>query len=174
MNGSAVLRDWIREAGILALALLTLGVAEAEENGRRFRDWALRCPQPGACVLEQRVFVEGNDETPLVHVAFQTAGEPPRLLASVRVPLGVLLRPGIELSVDGGEPLTFAFHHCRPEGCLALFALDDAMRRGFERGRAAQVRYYLADGRSLGLPLSLLGITAGLQALGAETPTLSR
>ncbi len=125
----------------------------------------MHCPEQGACVLEQRVLLEGEDAMPLIHCALQLAGEPPQPLAVVHVPLGVLLSRGLQLSVDGRAPQSFAFHHCRPEGCLALFPLADDLRGQLEQGREAQVRFHLVDGRLVGVPLSLLGFTAGLKAL---------
>jgi len=53
-------------------------------------------------------------------------------------------------------------------GAFALFPLADGLRRQLERGKEAQIRFHLVDGRSIGVPLSLLGITAGLKALSAE------
>lgn len=98
----------------------------------------------------------------------QLADKATELVAAVRVPLGVLLGRGLELAVDGRPPRRFDFHHCRAEGCLALFAVTDRLRRELERGREAQIRFHLLDGRSVGVPMSLLGITAGIEALAAK------
>ena len=152
---------------LILIALLSSALTAAGDRPASFRDWGMRCPDRGPCILEQRVYVEGNDETPLLQVAFRAAGDDGRLLVAILVPLGVLLPPGIELAVDGGASRRIPFHHCRAEGCLALLELTDGLRGELERGREARLRYVLTDGRSLGLPLSLLGITAGLRALDA-------
>jgi len=130
-----------------------------------FQDWALRCPEDGQCVLEHRVLLEENDEMPLLHLALQYSGSPLALNAVIRVPLGVLLGPGLALTVDDGEPIAMPFHHCRQHGCLALLQVSDQLADSLRRGTAARVSYHLPDGRELGVPLSLYGVTAGLRAL---------
>jgi invasion protein IalB len=142
---------------------------QAEETGSSFQDWALRCPKPATCFLEQRIFLEGNDKAPLTQVTFQVAEKTGTIIAIIRVPLETMLETGLDIRIDGGSPRRISFHHCRPEGCLALFPLGDDLRRMLEHGREARIGFELIDGRHVGVPVSLLGITAGLKALLAGT-----
>lgn len=141
--------------------------AQPDQPAQSFKDWALRCPDDVGCVLEQRVLLEDNP-TPLLHLALQYSKELHSLNAIIRVPLGVLLPPGLTISIDGGKPLTLSFHHCRPEGCFALTEVSDQLAAALRRGNSADVSYQLADSRALTVPLSLHGITAGLHALRAR------
>ncbi|HCS91144.1 MAG: hypothetical protein N838_16325 [Thiohalocapsa sp. PB-PSB1] len=149
---------------LLTASLWTLGAAAAPPV-QTFKDWALRCPDEVGCVLEQRVLLEDNDRTPLLHVALQYSGQPRSLNAILRVPLGVLLAPGLTLTLDAGAPQNIPFHHCLPEGCVGLIKISDSLAADLRRALTGQVSYRLADGRNLEIPLSPLGITAGLRAL---------
>jgi invasion protein IalB len=151
-------------ASIVALAL---GVAPAIAD-EVFQDWALRCPEKPGCFLDQRVFVKGQEQSPVLQAAFQLRGKRPQVIGMLRVPLGVLLPPGLELDIDGAKALRIAYSHCRTEGCIALFELTRDLRRRLERGREARVAFQTVEGKRSELPLSLMGITDGLKALDAR------
>jgi invasion protein IalB len=158
-------KPWIVLLTLVAgLPVSTPSYAEPEA----FRDWALRCPDGGACLLEQRVFLEDGGDTPLLQVSFQQPSGSSGLVALLRVPLGVALQQGLQLRIDQGAEQTFAFHHCRTEGCIALVPVGAALRRSLERGKEARVMFTTIGGQTLGVPLSLLGITRGLAALAAS------
>ena len=160
---------------LLLVAALASAAASAAET-REFRDWALRCGEQTGCYLEQRVYVEGAGDAPLVHVLIQSEGRGGDPMLVLRVPLGILLPPGVRLQIDSGAPADYPLHHCRAEGCIALVRLDDTLRASLEKGHEGRLTFYTVDGRSIGVPVSLLGITAGLSALSAlsDQPARSR
>jgi invasion protein IalB len=162
------MRRSIRHWGLL-VGILMIAPVMAADKEHRYGDWALRCPDKKSCGLEQRVFVEGAENTPLVHMVFQTTSQAQDLAVLLRVPLGILLNPGLQLQIDQGIPQTFPLHHCRLEGCLAVFPLTTGLRQILESGREAQVSFHMLDGRRIGVPVSLLGVTAGLKALNEKT-----
>jgi invasion protein IalB len=161
-------RRWGRVASliiaVLALSAAAESVGAADAEVRAFRDWALRCPPDGSCLLEQRIFVEGDRE-PLMHLSLQYAGPSRELMAAVRVPLGVLLPQGLALAVDDDAPRKVPFHHCRKEGCFAIFPMPDRLAARFRSGLRATLTVDLVEGKSVSVPASLLGVTAGLRAL---------
>lgn len=160
-----------RRAGVLLALLLPAALAAAEGAGvRAFRDWALRCPTGASCSLEQRIFTPGA-ETPLMLLSLQRAGGERRLMAAVRVPLNVVLPEGVAIAVDGDAPQKVPFHHCREAGCFAIFPVPEPLARRLRAGTTATLTVQLLDGNRLGLPASLLGITAGLRALAEAEPS---
>lgn len=131
-----------------------------------FQDWALTCSAKMGCALEQRLFLEGNDEAPLLQIAIRPLPDASQqFLAVIRVPLGVWLEPGLQLAVDQGQPRQVKFHHCRGEGCVVLFPLPADFVDTLRAGRRLHIALQLVDGQRVNLPVSLLGISAGLQAL---------
>lgn len=153
---------------LIVAALLLSTLAQAEEpkplEEQVFRDWALLCEAERACWLQQRVLIEGEQE-PLMQVQFQWDGEPLTLIGLVRLPLGVALAPGVQLQADGQALQRLAFSHCDERGCYVLFAVTDALRKGLEAGRQGEVVFQILNGKTVTIPFSLLGMTAGLQAL---------
>jgi invasion protein IalB len=158
--------NYVKRGGSLLIMLLITGPMNAQEI-REYQDWALRCPESAPCVLEQRVFVEGAEQAPLLYIGFQGLERSSPLMVLVRVPLNVLLAPGLQLKIEGNAPSTVPIHHCREQGCMALFPLSSDLRQALETGRKAQVSFHMLDGSRIGVPVSLLGITAGLRALEA-------
>lgn len=130
-----------------------------------YGDWALQCPEAAPCFLMQRVLLKGKREQPLINFILQFSRKPSRLLIAIRIPLGVVLASGIELRVDKAKAGVYPYHHCRSEGCFAIFPVSRKLRRSLERGKRANVSYLLIDGKRYSIPVSLIGITAGLRAL---------
>ncbi len=165
---------------VLLGILMVLAGVHAPSSGAAeetvFKDWALRSPEGSAeWVLEQRVFIEGNTETPLIRVAIQRLDaqiegkETDRLWTVMTVPLNVLLQPGLQLSIDDGDPMGIAFHHCRAGGCIALVPFDSRFRGALEEGLKAQVAFHVLNGQQVGVPVSLMGVKAGIAALEKKT-----
>lgn len=164
-----------RIIAFLSLFLLA-ATAHAEDKAEIYRDWALRPSNSNSeWVLEQRVFLQGSGQTPLVHMAIQMLDEKrndenkSRLWVMLRTPLGVHLQTGIQFQVDQSETYRVAFHHCRETGCIAFWPLASEIRKKLENGREARVTYQALSGESIGIPISLMGIKAGLGALDRKT-----
>lgn len=123
-------------------------------------------------VLEQRVFIENMGNMPIVHMAFQKMDtkvgttRKEQLWAVFRVPLGIQLASGLTFQIDEKEPLRIALHHCRANGCLALMPLSADFRKSLEKGVEGFLAFQILNGQRIRIPISLMGIKAGLNALG--------
>ena len=163
--------------GLLCLSALFLAFGPAESgraeptDGQKFDDWTARCneEQPLAmgtkCFIFQSV-VETEQQRPvMMFVVGQPPNEPePR--AMIVVPLGIALRPGIEMVVDGGEPRRFPFLVCFQDGCQAHLKVDDELLGVFKRGVKGSIAFRtLPKGQVVNVPFSLKGFTAGLSSL---------
>lgn len=142
---------------------------ESRDKKEVYQDWALHfSPENSAWILEQRVFVEGNEKSPLVHMAFrkvETKDKKDLLLAVLKVPLGILLDSGLQLRTDNEQPVKISLHHCAAAGCMALWPLQTDLRKKLETGKSAQVIFQLTNGQQVGVPVSLSGLRDGLAAL---------
>lgn len=162
--------------GVFLMVMVFLRPAAWSEEETVYKDWALRSPAESTeWVLEQRVFIEGNEAAPLVRAAIQRLDakiggkETDRLWTVLTVPLGVLLQPGLQFSIDSGDALNVAFHHCRAGGCIALLPLGPELKGDLEGGLKAQVAFHVLNGQRVGVPVSLMGIKAGIAALEKKT-----
>jgi len=134
----------------------------------RFEDWAIQCQQPeGAdsevCVMFQRQVLE--DGRTLLLMTVREAPNQPQPVAMLQVPLGVLLQPGLSITVDDGEPLELGYSICNNNGCIASFPLRDRIREALKRGINADVVVATANGQEIVISVSLKGFTAALEAL---------
>jgi len=162
-------------AGLLAMAtvLAPLDVARAEpQDGQKFDDWTVRCndqpnaPTGGKCFIFQSVVETDQERTVMMFVI----GKPPNQAeprAVIVVPLGIDLRPGVEMVIDEGEPRRYPFVVCFPDGCQAHIKVDDELMGAFKRGLKGTVTFRALPGQQgVKIPFSLKGFTAGLNALG--------
>lgn len=83
----------------------------------------------------------------------------------VWAPLGVALAPGLQLTLDGGKPITLPYERCSAEGCDASAVLDQAAVEKFKRGKTLVVRYIVEGNRAADIPIRLEGLTRALDSL---------
>ena len=86
-------------------------------------DWTKVCskPQPGQKDLcfTTRDFTTSPDQPPPVALAiYDVKGEESRIVR-ILLPIGLLLKPGIRMSVDKGAVTDASFTFCMPNGCFA-------------------------------------------------------
>lgn len=133
-----------------------------------YGDWTIRCddiPDGGTqCALTQAVEAEDRADVWLNAYAFRPADGDATLL-SILVPLRVILTKGLGLKIDDADTITFDFITCSEEGCLASIALTDALMAAMRGGNEALFIIYYEDQAGIGVPISLNGFTAGLDAL---------
>lgn len=164
----------VRFTVIAALCALVLAAwSEAVlAQGRivgRHGDWQIRCERPvGAparqCALVQNVAAEDRANVSLTVIFLLTADRQARILR-VLAPLGLLLPPGLGLSIDGNEVGAAGFVRCLPEGCIAEVELEDGLLQRFQAGETATFVIFQTPEEGIGIPISLRGFTEGFEAL---------
>ena len=154
-----------------AAVLLFPAAGSALENGQKFKDWSARCEVPAggqheSCFIFQRLVTKKDEKfVPVLHVlvGYITPDGEPGLFATV--PLGVSLPSGIQLAVDGGEPVSFGYSHCNNQGCLAALALSKALIAKMKAGRQAVFTFHTGSHKPVSITVSLQGFTAGFNSL---------
>ncbi|HVJ50922.1 MAG TPA: invasion associated locus B family protein [Aliidongia sp.] len=143
-----------------------------------FGGWTYRCREPyvdgkpdrAQCELAQDVFVTKDDKpVPVMAIAF---GRDPDLkghVVTVRVPLGVRLKPGLSVAADGGTPFVLPFDFCGERGCWVSNAAGDALLQALKPGKTGRVKLTLVNGRDLTIEFSLTGLAAAVAALDSAT-----
>ena len=122
-------------------------------------------PALGSCFIFQAVTAKETQQRVMMFGVSTPPGEPgPRAVAVV--PLGVDLRPGVEIRIDEGEPIRGSYFFCLPDGCQVHIRMDEAMIQRFKKGSKGTVTFIkLPEGRPLSVPISLAGFTAAFNAL---------
>src|SRR5690625_3629599 len=110
-------------APTLAQSLTPEQPAGADVESQEFQEWSLRCmEQEGErrCEMLQPVEDPETGEPVMAVVIPGTAGNQP-LVAWIVLPLGVLLPPGIAISVVGSAPERIQILHCQPLHSLVSY-----------------------------------------------------
>ena len=171
-NGPRPQRLILRLAGMLALAVVTLGFGPASAQGvvkSKHGDWETRCETPpGAakeqCALIQSVAAEDRPNVSLVVIVLKTADGKSRLLRVV-APLGVLLPSGLGLKVDQVDIGRAGFVRCLPTGCIAEVTMEDKLIDQLRTGTTATFIIFQTPEEGIGIPLALAGFKDGFEQL---------
>lgn len=117
-----------------------------------------------ACAVEQFALAMPQKSV-MAHVRFFLSGKADQTVITLQAPLGVLLPPGLNLSVDGSKPITLPFERCSGDGCAAVAVLDKAALAKFTGGKILTVSYTVAEKKSMDIPFKLDGLASALQSL---------
>lgn len=137
--------------------------AEMDLNGATFDAWRVACASNEDCVLEQEL-LRVSDNTSLIRAAaIKTLERGPSLMVSV--PWGVYLPHGVVMQIDGRKGRRMGFETCNPAGCHLAVPLEGAVLKELQRGLALKIQYSDVTQQPLVLELSLIGFSAGYEAL---------
>ena len=163
------MRVW--KAARLALALAITGAAPALAADPAARAshplWSKRCVEEGdrnVCFIEQYAVATPTNAVLLnVLVGFMGPEGKPRVIMTT--PLGVLLTPGLAMSIDTAKPVTLPFESCQSGGCRVVADLDPSSLDRFRDGERMTVRFVTADQKAMEIPVPLKGFAAALKQL---------
>ncbi|MEL7184576.1 MAG: invasion associated locus B family protein [Pseudomonadota bacterium] len=158
-------------------------VGQANQNGpeiyvrEKHGEWEIRClrapeGQTDPCQMFKRLSDQAGNPTADVNIFDLPDGGEIVAGATILTPLQTLLTAQITMSVDGGQPRSYPFSFCDPSGCYARlgFTAEDVNR--FRRGAEANLIVVpaLAPDQKAELTMSLVGFTAGFEAIKVENP----
>lgn len=132
--------------------------------------WSVICDKPAGaaeeqCALMQNVIAEDRPEVGLSVVVLKTADRKARILR-ILAPLGVLLKDGMELFVDGNNIGRAYFTRCFSEGCYVEVEIDEELMKILRAGKAAVFALReSADQDRVGIPIELAGFGEGYDKL---------
>jgi invasion protein IalB len=164
---------WVPYGAAALFGLLALvAAAGAGAQGmvkNTFGDWQMRCETPAGaaaeqCALVQNVVAEDRPSVTLVIIVLKTADGKSRLLRVV-APLGILLPSGLGLKIDQTDIGRAGFVRCLATGCVAEVVMDDTLLTQLRGGQGATFIVFQTPEEGIGIPVSLNGFAAGLDAL---------
>lgn len=94
------------------------------------------------------------------------------LLASV--PVGMVLKPGVAILVDGQNPVQVPYSICFPNACYAEMTIDDAFIERLKRGGKLQMVTYNQTGKQVQFDMTLIGFTAAFDGEGIDPQALQQ
>ena len=136
-----------------------------------FQDWRKRCrnvnKKGNVCLIYQNLTVKDSGES-MLYATFSFAGKDDKLVASFRVPFGILLTPGIAVKVDQNEQINYAIQTCLSDGCYAYVNIKDELLTQFKNGVQAKVGFMTMHKKQMAVNLSLKGFDAAINSLRGE------
>ncbi len=83
----------------------------------------------------------------------------------ITTPLGTVLRAGVTVKVDAGEPRTGVFEVCLPSGCIIRDPMSEEFLANLKAGNVASMTFSLLQLGALNVSISLKGFTKAFKAL---------
>lgn len=132
--------------------------------------WSILCDKPAGasveqCALMQNVIADDRPEVGLSVVVLKTTDRKARILR-ILAPLGVLLKDGMDLFVDGNNIGRAYFTRCFSEGCYVEVEIDEELMKILRAGKSAVFALReSSDQDRVGIPIELTGFASGYDAL---------
>lgn len=142
------------------------------EGVEQFKDWIKECEKikdPKGKEIElcqiSQTLVNTEINQPMLKVAAGYVPDKKDAVMIITLPLGVILPPGVQLSVGKGKAARVPVTTCLPQGCQAGAQLDKEFTERLKKGHQLIVTFIGPDGKQVNAPISLSGFTAGLESM---------
>lgn len=154
---------------------LSTGPAPAQQANETVRsthgDWAIRCAgDRGVCVMQ--TVGKGADGNDVLEIRIRKLddvrtqeGQTVPAAIQIATPLGVLLRAGVRVQVDGGQVRTGLYEICLPQACIVRDLVPDEFLNAMRRGNIAKMTIVSPAQGEVSIDVSLRGFTAAFDAL---------
>ncbi len=163
-----------------ALAALTLpGPAAAQDTTPATETvkathgaWEIVCSTAQADLCVMRQFGKNAEGGKVIDVRIRKlegikTQDGKTLPAAIRIttPLGTILRAGVTVRVDAGEPRTGVFEFCIPSGCILRDPMSEEFLANLKAGKVANMTFNLLQLGTVNVSISLKGFTKAFKAL---------
>ncbi|WP_420392696.1 invasion associated locus B family protein [Acuticoccus sp.] len=162
-------------AAVLAMPILP-SVAQESEGGEQ-NAWVKICnTDPAAnkelCLITQEL--RTNSGQFLASAAIREFTGEARKSMLLSVPVGMVIRPGVQLQIDGGEPEKAEYQICFPNACYAERAIDQAFIERLKAGGKLRLVAYNQQGKQVRFDLTLIGFTSAYEGDGIDPDALQQ
>jgi len=145
--------------------------AETQNGEEQANAWVKLCNQDEQlnkeiCVVSQEL--RSSENGALVASLSIRLIEGEKKVMIVAVPVGVLLQPGMQVSIDEKNKKIAEFAICFPNACVARLEVDDAYINAMKKGNMIGVTVIDSNQQGIGYPMTLVGFTKAFD--GAPTP----
>jgi invasion protein IalB len=141
-----------------------VGASSLQET---YQDWRLSCTDrdnANECVVLQDQSQQNGQRLLAVEMSMRSDGA----VATLLLPFGILLDPGVTPQIDDQPPLpALRFRTCLPTGCIVVFPVDAETLKKLRAGSVLKLSVTTAAETALTFPVSLNGLTAAIDRLTA-------
>ncbi|WP_052261620.1 invasion associated locus B family protein [Leisingera sp. ANG-M1] len=129
-----------------ATAMIALATASGAKPKKvaKHGDWEVLCERKtGECTAQQKLRTPDQETVEISGFPVQS-GEAVAGF-EIRVSGNALLKPGITISIDGGQWLAYDYTVCRKSRCLIQLGLTSKTLKEYLRGQTGEIHFYLFD-----------------------------
>jgi len=153
----------VRLLSLLLLPMFAAAQASPQVERERFKDWNRVCTTQNELTRCEAVQVlsvkQGEQDQPFLRATLTRVGA--ERILELALPLGMDLRAGLVMQLDGAEEFTLGYTTCVPQGCASVLPVSDELRSGLKAGAKAKLGFRLFGTRQTQVvELSLSGFTA--------------
>lgn len=168
-------------AACLLAALALPGAAAAQTAGQQppgetvkatHGDWEIVCSTQKSELCVMRQVGETADGKRALEVRVRKlegtkTKDGKNIPAAIRImtPLGTILPPGVNVSVDGSKPRTGLFEVCLPQGCIVEQPISDEFLGQLKAGATARMTFGMLQQGEVNVDVSLNGFTKAFGSL---------
>lgn len=138
------------------------------QSGGKYKNWDLQCSE--FAKGQKRCQVTGNVMSPdgkqvILVMSLASAADGKAIVTQMAVPLGIALKAGVKIDVDGAYSTTMPASRCTPQGCLVEGNVEGAMIEAMKTKPAATIAVATPDGKAIPIKLPLDGFAEALAAM---------
>jgi invasion protein IalB len=171
------LKTTMAALAIAALSLPVVAIAQETANPAvtvkaTYGDWDIVCPtaQPDQCTMRQFGKTAEGQTVLVIHIRKLegiTSEDGKTFPAAIQIttPLGTILRAGVKIKIDEGEPRTGRFEVCIPNGCIIRDPMSEEFLADFKSGKTANMAINVLQQGVVVLNISLKGFTKAFKKL---------
>ena len=147
---------------VAALAGLAATATAKVSNNTKYGDWTGTC-QGNDCGVMQVVNNQAGE--PVGRILLRKVPDANnQVVAYISLPLGVNLRNGLAIAVDGNQVAQSLFDFCDQAGCHAALPLTGDVQTKVKAGNALQLAAFVGDEQQT-MSFSLSGVTKAINEL---------
>ena len=129
--------------------------------------WEVQCPSDRednhSCVASLRFTQQDTGQVVLSWMVIRA--EDGSLALAIQSPSGVLLPPGIELTLGAAEVRHIAYASCLPARCTAAVPMDEAFIREMSAAAEARLKIVAANSRALEFSIPVTGFSEAIAVI---------
>jgi invasion protein IalB len=133
------------------------------------QDWRMTCPprtsKKGFCVLQQMIYQKGTNNV-IAELNVVPKDKVDQL--TVVTPLGVLVTPGLRVSIGSAVTKPLQFKTCVQVGCIATTPIDSSMASALAQNTSGQILLVAGNGKTVALNYSLRGYKDAMAARATD------
>lgn len=153
------------------------GASAQSQQGQPENAWVKICntdPQANKelCLITQELRTDAGQF--LASIAIREAPGEARKALLVSVPVGMVIKPGVQLQIDGGQATKIDYSICFPNACYAELAIDSGFVSKMKAGGKLQLTTYNQQGKPVRFEMTLIGFTSAYDGPGLDPQALAQ